>query len=57
MEIKGEYTPKTLEEAIKEIRRLEALNEERYRVEKIIIAAGLLNEEKFDQAREIVRKF
>ncbi len=46
-------TPKGILEA--RIARLEKELHEYYLVEKVIIAAGLLSEEKFQQAREIVR--
>ena len=45
---------KQLEEQIK--RQQNELTEY-YRTEKVIIAAGLLSEEKFEQAHEIVRSF
>ena len=49
------YIPKTLDDAIKEIRRLERINDERYKIEKALIAAGLLEEDQVDKARELVR--
>jgi hypothetical protein len=39
------------------IKRLQKELSEYYRVEQVIIAAGVLDKDKFDQAREIVQTF
>jgi DNA-binding protein H-NS len=57
--MKTEDKIKQLEELIKKkeeiIKQQQENLTEYYRTEKLIIAAGLLDEEKFEQAREIVR--